>query len=123
MTYIPVQGGLGNQLFIFAMAHYLEEEFDLKIVLTFKRDRFNQGHRDNFLPEFIQNCTHNIVIKNGNVTNLLLKIVDKIDSISHKAASSIKQTFKILDFEAPDDFEHQQFYNARIVEDFFSRAI
>jgi hypothetical protein len=119
MTYIPVQGGLGNQLFIFAMAHHLKEEFGLDVVLTFSRDKYNKGHRDNYLTKFAENCTHNITIKNGSVVNTFLRIVDKIDSISHPAAEALKLISNFVDFQEPGDFTNTRLKSARLVRGFF----
>lgn len=122
MTYIPVQGGLGNQLFIFAMAHYLEEEFDLEIVLTFKRDKHNQGHRDNYLEKFLENCTHNITIKDGSTLNRFLKIIDKIDSLSPSVARLIRFFSKFVDFQNPGEFKNPNLRKSRIVRGFFQSS-
>jgi hypothetical protein len=122
MTYIPVQGGLGNQLFIFAMAHYLEEEFDLDVVLTFKRDKHNEGHRDNYLEEFLENCTHNITIKDGSMLNRFLRIIDKIDSLSPSTARSLKLLSKFVDFHEPEEFKSPNLRRSRIIRGFFQSS-
>ena len=122
MTYIPVQGGLGNQLFIFAMAHYLEEEYDLDVVLTFKRDKHNQGHRDNYLEEFLKNCTHNITIKDGSMLNRFLRIIDKIDSLSPSTARSLKLLTKFVDFHDAEEFKRPNLRSSRIVRGFFQSS-
>lgn len=122
MTYIPVQGGLGNQLFIFAMAHYLEEEYGLDVVLTFKRDKHNQGHRDNYLEKFLENCTHNIIIKDGSMLNRFLRIIDKIDSLSHPAARQLKLFSKFVDFHDPEEFKSPNLRRSRIVRGFFQSS-
>lgn len=122
MTYIPVQGGLGNQLFIFAMAHYLKEELNLDVVLTFKRDKYNQGHRDNYLEKFAENCTHNITIKDGSMVNTFLRIIDKIESISHPAARSVKNLAAFVDFCDPNKFTSHKLKSARLVRGFFQSS-
>lgn len=122
MTYIPVQGGLGNQLFIFAMAHYLEEEYDLDVVLTFKRDKHNQDHRDNYLAEFLGNCAHNITIKDGTMLNRFLRIIDKIDSLSPLAARSLKLLLKFVDFYDPEKYKSPKLRSARIIRGFFQSS-
>jgi hypothetical protein len=122
MTYIPVQGGLGNQLFIFAMAHYINEEFGLDVILTFRSDKNNQGHRDNYLSKFTENCTHNITIKDGLAVNTFLRIVDKIDSISHPAARALKTLANFVDFHEPGDFSSSRLKKARLVRGFFQSS-
>jgi hypothetical protein len=118
MTYIPVQGGLGNQLFVYAMAHYLKE-FGLDVVLTFSEDAYNKGHRDNYLAKFAENCTHNITIKNGSAVNTYLRIADKMNSISHPAASAFKFLTNFVDFNKPGDFTNSKLKRAKLVRGFF----
>lgn len=122
MTYIPVQGGLGNQLFILAMAHYLVEKYNKKVVLTFKADRFNKGYRDNYLHVFTMNCTHGIRIKDGSLINILLKVLDKINTVSPKISSQIKTAINFVDFSHPLQFRHDKLKSSQIVRGYFQSA-
>lgn len=122
MTYIPVQGGLGNQLFILAMAHYLVKKYNKKVVLTFKSDRFNKGYRDNYLHVFTMNCPHGIQVKDGFLINILLKVLDKINSVSPKISSQIKKVIKFVDFSDPIQFTHEKLKNSQIVRGYFQSA-
>jgi hypothetical protein len=122
MTYIPVQGGLGNQLFILAMAHYLVEKYNKKVVLTFKTDRFNKGYRDNYLHVFTMNCTHGIQIKDGSLINILLKVLDKINTVSPRISGQIKKAINFVDFSHPLQFRHDKLKSSQIVRGYFQSA-
>ena len=73
------------------MAHYLNAKYGKKVKLSFREDKYNKNHRDNFLQPFIENCSHSISVSDGRFLTLALQAIDKVNSISPSAALKFKK--------------------------------
>jgi hypothetical protein len=88
VIYVQSVGGLGNQLFQVAFAHFLLQKFPGEKVTLF-RDKYHQTGRSNEIENILEHCQHHIQFTNGNYLGLLLKILDKVS----KHSPSLYQLF------------------------------
>ena len=95
MIYIQSVGGLGNQLFQVAFAHYLIERNPKEEVIIFK-DKYHGTERVNEIATILMSCNHNIRFIRNNRLGLLLKVLDKTARHSDKSSRFISYLFRIL---------------------------
>lgn len=95
MIYIQSVGGLGNQLFQVAFAHYLIERYPEEKILIFK-DKYHGTERVNEIATVIQSCKHNISFIRNDRLGLLLKVIDKTARYSKKSSNFICSKSRIL---------------------------
>lgn len=75
MILLTVAGGLGNQLFIWNLAHALEQRYNKNVTLVYPK---SLGGRNNELTELSHYCSHRISIKTMNSLNKILVLYDRI---------------------------------------------
>jgi hypothetical protein len=80
MIRVELQGGLGNQLFIWAMAHRLSEEYKVPVKLIIPLNKISRTDRSCELFELAELCDHNISIGESHLFSLFTKIIDKVES-------------------------------------------
>lgn len=71
-------GGLGNQMFVWAAAHNLAQEFNEKVVIFTVRDRNFRSDRNNELYGLKTHCEHNIFLRESFALGYILRLVDKL---------------------------------------------
>jgi hypothetical protein len=81
MIRLELQGGLGNQLFIWAMAHHLSEHFNEHVQITYPISKNNRSDRPCELVGLNEFCVHDISISTSKSLPLITKFIDKINSI------------------------------------------
>ena len=77
MIYIPVQGGLGNQLFQWSMAHYITQETALPVTLVPNRSTGNSLNETPLL-QLSKQCIHGIKVEPNQKITLGYRVIDKL---------------------------------------------
>ena len=78
---IELQGGLGNQLFIWAMAHHLESHFDEHVRIVYPLSKNGRSDRPCEIAGLIQLCEHDVSILESKYLGHATKLIDKLNSI------------------------------------------
>ena len=91
MIRILSQGGLGNQLFIWNLAHLLAENSNKKIEIFYNKDNSPVFRRDFELGRLTHHCRHGILLKERRVTPYLFSIHDKIQSSKFRKINFLKK--------------------------------
>lgn len=98
-VYLPCQGGLGNQLFIWAAAHKIASDLKCTVNITYLNKDKAVKDRELFpLKEF---CNHNISVSNSII---LGKILIYFDVLNHQISKFVNRSlFKsfLSDFNNP----------------------
>lgn len=88
---IQSQGGLGNQLFIWAMAHELVRNHEVEVRILVPKDRLRRTDREFELDPFLKNCEHPISAKQSYTTGYLFRLNDKIRTYSKYLSSRFEE--------------------------------
>ena len=86
-------GGLGNQLFVWAAAHNLAQEFDEKVVIFTVKDRNSRSDRSNELQWLKTHCKHNVFLRESFILGYILRLVDKLKLERYAYSRSFLQVF------------------------------
>lgn len=78
---IQLEGGLGNQLFIWAMAHSVVQETQKPVELVYFKDKSTREDRPIEIIDLTSYCKHAISISRGSWSAHVLRAVDKIATI------------------------------------------
>jgi hypothetical protein len=95
-----VGGGLGNQLYSFALAHLIAIKTNKKVKLVFVLDKYSRDDRPIELQSFMKHCKHNLQIDVDNQLGFILRILDKIESLNPAAGRNLKNLFRIVEAES-----------------------
>lgn len=77
---IQLHGGLGNQLFIWAMARWMETDTNQQVKLVYVRDKHTRDDRPIELNELLAGHDGKVSIQISKSLGFLLKTVDKLSS-------------------------------------------
>jgi hypothetical protein len=95
MIYIPVQGGLGNQLFQWSMAHYIAQETELPVTLVQNHSTmlsFNQ----NPLLQLSKQCTHSVKVGRNQKVAIGYRAIDKMSQYDSVKISKVSEKIKMF---------------------------
>ena len=104
MPRLIVSGGLGNQLYSYALAHILSQTLEAKTTLTYVIDRHSRVDRPIELLPFLSECSHNISIEVNNKLGRFLRLIDKFKTFGIFPSSTINQAFGILELDTNSGF-------------------
>jgi hypothetical protein len=114
-------GGLGNQLFIWAAAHNLAQEFDEKVVIFTVKDRNFRSDRVNELNELKNHCKHNVFLRESFALGYILRLVDKLKLERYFYSRKVLQGFGFYSaHRATDEYSFDR-GAPKIVRSFFQR--
>lgn len=103
---LQLQGGLGNQLFIWAMAHELALANGARIKLVYVNDRSQRLDRPLELLDLAKNCEHPISLSQSKVHGLLFRVIDKLATSNPIMSTAVSSLFGVLTcqttYEIPD---------------------
>lgn len=116
---IQLQGGLGNQLFIWAMAHELALNTGREIQLVFIRDRKYRPDRPIEIAKLIEHCAHQISIRESRVLSVVFRILDKITKHSKSLGRIGKNLVGIYDCDNTFDVPEFRGKLPRVIRGFF----
>jgi hypothetical protein len=92
---VQLQGGLGNQLFIWAMAHELAQSHGVKVRIVYVRDKYQRLDRLPELAHLLQNCSHSITLHESKTLGLIFRILDKVSGESRTAGTVLSRILGI----------------------------
>lgn len=121
MIYIQLLGGLGNQLFVWAGAHKLNEMFSEPVCILNIIDKNLRDDRPNELNGLVQHCIHEINLRDTRVFSLFFRTIDRFELEKISLFRSILQRLGVYTFENP--IEPIEFLKGkpRIVRCYFQR--
>lgn len=97
---VLAHGGLGNQLFIWNLAHHLENKYECKVVIIFPKsgsDRVCEIFR------LVDLCYHQIKVRESNSLNYTFAIFDRIIRKSPGIGRIFSKIFSIAQTNLPSD--------------------
>jgi hypothetical protein len=112
MYFVESAGGLGNQLFIWNLAHHLANKHKKKVVIIFP-GKFKD--RENQLKELKNFCNHNIVIFDHSIIGYLMKGKDWLSNRSSFLHFVFKRLFRILELSQPEQVASEDHLSAALV--------
>jgi hypothetical protein len=95
MIYIPVQGGLGNQLFQWSMAHYITQETGLPVTLV-QNPSAAHSINQNPLLQLSNQCTHRIKVVLNPKIALGYRVIDKLSKYDSMQISKVSEKIKMF---------------------------
>lgn len=116
---VQVQGGLGNQLFTWAMAHEITLQTRQQVELVYVNDKKQRLDRPNELYEIANHCSHAISVRESLLWGYIFRIVDKANRMGrtfHLIATSVLKVYSCSsEFEIPA----KKVLNAAMIRGFF----
>jgi hypothetical protein len=82
MIRIELQGGLGNQLFIWAMAHHLSNQFDEHVRILYPLSKNGRSDRPCEIAGLIQLCKHDVSLFESKYLGQVTRLIDKLNSLN-----------------------------------------
>ena len=124
MIRIINQGGLGNQLFIWNLAHHYRSLYPDRVVIYFGPGHMRSNLNEDTIAPLVNFCSHNIEIKtlNTHLVHLVLKIIDKLSIRFPKLVMRIKSILKIVDVENSTNFLENSGKKPVLVRGFFQNS-
>jgi len=98
MIRIQAVGGLGNQLFIWNLAHHLEAKFNCRIVIHFPASKSDRKCEIQVLTGF---CEHRIDIVESETFDRFISLVDRLRAKSSVLSNLINHGFRIYQTKLP----------------------
>jgi len=92
---IQLQGGLGNQLFILAMAHDIERRYSIDVQIVYVKDKLERADRKPEIIPFLSQCVHRISLVESAKLGFLLRMVDKIKKWSPNFGLALEKLLRI----------------------------
>jgi hypothetical protein len=116
---VQLQGGLGNQLFIWAMAHEITLSTGRRVQLDYIRDRYQRKDRPIEIERLLDVCQHDISINETTLMGNLFRFIDKIGSYSKFSQNLLSGIMRMYDcktsYEIPDISKR----NPKIIRGYF----
>ena len=128
MIRISAIGGLGNQLFIWNLAHLLESKYNCKIKIYFPKSRSNRKCEISKLKEF---CNHRIEVTESNRLVRAFGVLNRLTRKSSKIGSLVSNVFSVVQTNCPSEtfqltvnpprFVNGYFQSTKLVEENLDR--
>ncbi len=96
MIRVELQGGLGNQLFIWAMAHRLTAEYKVPVKLIIPINKQSRLDRPCEILGLVDFCRHDISIVQSKWFSVLAKAIDKLDNYGIVKRFNIMKRSRII---------------------------
>lgn len=116
MIRIQAAGGLGNQLFIWNLAHHLEDKFKCRIVIHFPSSKSDRKCEIQALRIF---CEHRIDVVESDTFNRFVSLVDRLRAINSVLAKIINSSLRIYQTKLPAETFDLVGKKPRIVRGYF----
>jgi hypothetical protein len=113
---ILANGGLGNQLFIWNLAHNLENKYACKIQIIFPKSGSNRVCEIFRLVDF---CSHQIKVIESNNLNHAFAFLDRIMRKSPFIAKIIAEIFSIMQTKLPSETLSHSRKSPRYIRGYF----
>ncbi len=119
MIRVQAMGGLGNQLFIWNLAHHLEDKYNSRIVIHFPATKSDRKCEIRKLETY---CQHRIRIVENDSFNRYLSLLDRIQLWTPRISKFINNLFGIYKTELPSEtFEHHS-KRPKVVRGYFQSS-
>jgi len=119
MIRVELQGGLGNQLFIWAMAHRLSEDYKTHIKLIVPWNKLTRDDRPCEINELNRLCKHDISISESRYFSILTKFIDKFSSNTFVKKTNLMNTLRIITQKNTDDISIEMSRTPRVLRGYF----
>lgn len=96
---MQLQGGVGNQLFIWTMAHELSKTYRCHVQLVFLKDRLQRADRLCEVDKLQNYCAHDISIVESRIWSYILRAIDKINTITFLNKINVSGIFGVVTLE------------------------
>lgn len=96
---MQLQGGVGNQLFIWTMAHELSKNYKCHVQLVFLKDHLQRADRPCAIGELQNYCEHDISIVESRIWSFVLRAIDKMNTIAVLSKLNIAGVLGIEDMK------------------------
>jgi hypothetical protein len=116
MIRIQAAGGLGNQLFIWNLAHHLEDKFKCRIVIHFPASKSDRKCEIQALRMF---CEHRIEVVESDTFNRFVSLVDRLRVKNSVLAKIIDSSLRIYQTKLPAETFELVGKKPRIVRGYF----
>ena len=122
---IQLQGGLGNQLFVWAMAHEIVKQTQERVELLYLKDRNSRDDRPIEIFGLLSFCHESISIHQVSWPNRVFGVVDKLATIDRfnqidfgklLGIRTMKETFDVPDTFTGTKLLRGYFQNKNLVE-------
>jgi hypothetical protein len=119
---VQLQGGLGNQLFIWAMAHELERTTGCEIQIKYVRDKLQRADRPIEIYSLLQHCNHAISINESKNLGFILRIIDKPVKLSKFISRVCQKILGIYDCQSSSEVPNFAGKRPRILRGYFQNV-
>lgn len=119
---VQVTGGLGNQLFIWSGAHYLQDQFKIPVELFFIEDKNSRSDRNLELERISKHCDHLISIRSSKSIGMLYRVLDRFQLEKNQKTRRMLQSLGIYSFDNPVSELHFEHARPRLVRSYFQRT-
>jgi len=96
---LQLQGGVGNQLFIWTMAHELSKTYRCHVQLVYLKDHLQRADRLCEVDKLQNFCVHDISIVESRIWSFILRAVDKINTITFFNKINVSSIFGVVTLE------------------------
>lgn len=94
---VQLHGGLGNQLFIWAMAHEISVSTGSKVQLEYVKDRYQRDDRPIEIERLLNSCQHKISINQSRSMGIFFRLLDKLGLYSKNLQGVLKGIIGVYD--------------------------
>ena len=119
---VQLQGGLGNQLFIWAMAHELERTTGCEVQIKYVRDKLQRADRPVEIYSLLQHCNHAISINESKNLGLILRIIDKAVKHSKLIGRICQKVLGIYDCQSSSEIPNFSGKRLRMLRGYFQNV-
>jgi hypothetical protein len=116
MIRIQAIGGLGNQLFIWNLAHHLEDKYNSRIVIHFPATKSDRKCEIRRLETY---CKHRIEIVENDSFNGYMSLLDRIQTRNPTISKLVNKLFGIYKTDLPSEPFEGHSKRPRIVRGYF----
>ena len=95
VIYLECVGGLGNQLFVWCMAHTLSEHFKSEVTILFPQNRKMRKDRPLELSPLSEYCIHGIKLKKSRTIGIITKTIDYVLSKKWVSEEQFKKLIRV----------------------------
>jgi len=100
LFFLESAGGLGNQLFVWNLAHVLSKEFQSRVVIVYPG---KYKDRENHLKELMEFCDHRINVLDHSFFGRLTQIKDRVTGSFPRLKRSIDSYFRFVEMSSPEE--------------------
>jgi hypothetical protein len=119
---VQLTGGLGNQLFIWAAAHSLQNEFSARVRLVVVHDSNTRKDRPIEIQQISKICSHGITVSSSRLFGLFLRIIDKFHLERFQLSGRALKSIGIYSFNDPVSTPVFEYAKPRFIRCYFQRT-